>query len=86
VRHLKFFFINTLKELHLKIGNKAGHGEFANYLNKDLTYADALAAQKREITVRISVFTAWSQEIRTLRVESIRNEFFRLLPLCGVVL
>ena len=85
MRHFEFFFINTLKELHLKVGNEARHSELAHYLNKDLTYADALPAQKWEETERISVFATRGQEIRALRVKSIGNEFIRFLPLCGVV-
>jgi len=85
VRHLKFIFINALKEFHLKVGDEARHSELANYLNKDLAYADALTTQEWEKTERVSVFAAWSQEIRALRVKSIGNEFFRFLPLFGVV-
>ena len=85
MRHFKFLFINTLQEFHLEVGDEARHSELANYLNKDLAYADALTTQKWEETERVSVFAAWSQEIRALRVKSIGNEFSRFLPLCGVV-
>ena len=85
VRHFEFLFINTLQEFHLEVGDEARHSELANYLNKDLAYAYALTTQKWEETERVSVFAAWSQEIRALRVKSIGNEFSRLLPLCGVV-
>jgi hypothetical protein len=84
VRHLKFLFINTLQEFHLEVGDEARHSELANYFNKNLSYADALTTQKWEETERVSVFAAWSQEIRALKVKSIGNEFFRFLPLCGI--
>jgi len=73
-------------ELEVELGDNDRDHNLSDVLCEGLPKANASPAQEGAKRPRTPFLAIWSQEVRTLGVESLRDKFLWLLPLFWIIL